>query len=260
MEKFIHRISFIISAALVYLFGMYTYLSYKGFVYEDGGFYLIKDAQAGFFDNFLSSEDSADAVPAPFSEPVKDNVALNLPQEFMIGNPDAPISIYEFSSLGCTHCADFHLNMLPKLKKNYIDTGKIKLSFIHFPLDKRSMQAALLSECFEGKQKTDIINLLFSKQREWSLATDPMPHFVNYAVKNGLKQEQVSKCLKNDVTAKEVLFHRQEAIDKLGIKGTPALLITSGDKREIIAGVSSIHELKDYLDKFSDQDTDTAEE
>ena len=248
MEKLVHRLSFLISLALLYVFGAYTYLSFKGFVYENGDFVLVKNASAGLFDS-LTQRDDADEVPAPFAESVKKNLALNLPQNFIAGNDEAPLGLYEFSSLGCTHCADFHLNLLPKLRKRYIDTGKLKVAFVHFPLDKRSMQAAMLSECFEGQKRTDFINLVFSKQREWILATDPTDYLIGYAVKSGLKPDDAARCLKNDATAKEIIFSRQEAIDKLSIQGTPAFLVKSDDKSEIIYGVSNINELKGYLDK-----------
>ncbi len=257
MEKFVHRLSFLISVALVYVFGAYTYLSFKGFVYENGEFVLVKKANAGFFDN-LKQNDDVDEVPAPFAEAVQPHLALNLPQNFITGDDDAPLSIYEFSSLGCTHCADFHLNLLPKLKEKYIDTGKLKVAFVHFPLDKRSMQAAMLAECFNGQKRADFIKLVFSKQREWVLAAEPTNYLLGYAVKNGLTQNAAERCLKNDAIAKEIIFNRQEAIDKLSIQGTPAFLVKSDDKSEIIYGISNINELKGYLDKrlsdFSDEE------
>ena len=162
---------------------------------------------------------------------------------------NAPLSIYEFSSLGCTHCADFHLNILPKLEEDYISNGKIKVSFVHFPLDRRSMQVAMIAECLEGQNKADFISLVFSKQREWVLATEPTSYFVNYGIKSGLKPAEVQKCMKNDEIAKEILFNRQEAIDKLKIQGTPAFLISSEGKNEIVYGVSNVNELEGYLDK-----------
>ena len=245
MDKIIHRISFIISAVLIYVFGAYTYLTYKGFVYENGSFVLISDAKAGFFDNkeaFLEQE-------APFASEVDRKTALNLPENLIAGDKATPLMIYEFSSLGCTHCADFHLNMLPKLDKNYIKEGKLGVTFVHFPLDKRSMQAAMIAECLDEEKKADFINLVFSKQREWVLAADATNYLTNYGIMSGLSAADVAHCLKNDDIAKEIIFNRQEAIDKLAIQGTPAFLVVGADKNEIIYGVSNINELKAYLDK-----------
>lgn len=245
MEKIVHRISFFISAVLLYMLSAYLYLSYKGFVYQDGDFVLISNANAGLLDGLNTKEEESQ----PFALPVKKDVAFNWPRKLIAGQDDAPLSIYEFSSLGCTHCADFHLNILPKLEDNYISTGKINVAFVHFPLDKRSMQVAMIAECFEGQKRSDFITLAFSKQREWGLAVDPTNYFINYGVMNGLKPAEVEKCMKNDETAKEILFNRQEAIDKLKIQGTPAFLVSSENKNEIIYGISNINELKGYLDK-----------
>ncbi len=236
MERIIHSLSFVLSAVLLYVFALYSYLSFKGFVYQNGDFVLVKAAKA-------------QEMGENFATPVDKETALNFPQKLIEGDENAPVTIYEFSSLGCTHCADFHLNTLPKLKKNYIDTGKIKVVFVHFPLDKRSMQAAMMADCFTENKRVDLINMLFSKQREWGLALDPQKYFINYGIINGLKEQEAARCLKNDDVAKEIIFNRQEAIDKLHIEGTPAFLITTADTSEIIYGISDVNTFKAYLDK-----------
>ena len=243
MEKYIHRLSFIITFVLVYIAASYMYLSYKGFVYHEGSFELVKAANAA-----VSDEENS-AAPESFAKPIDSNIALNFEAQNVVGSKDAPITIYEFSSFGCPHCADFHLNVLPKLSEHYFETNKVRLVFINFPLDSRSMQAAMLEHCLNPFDRPDFVNLVFSKQREWMLARNPQVPFATYAQKFGLEQQDLKACLKNDAVAKEIMFSRQEAIDKLKIEGTPAFLISDAHKNEIIYGVSSLKDFTQYLDE-----------
>ena len=241
MEKFIRRVSAVITFLLIYTFGAYSYLSGKGFVYQNGSFHLIKEADASFLDTDFSQSKS-------FATPVRANVALNLPAKASLGSQSAPFTIYEFSSLGCTHCADFHLNVLKKLEKEYFSTGKVKVIFVHFPLEKRSMQAAMLAECVPSKNKNSFMATVFQKQREWMLSSSPEKLLQAYAMAAGLSKTGAEKCIKDESLAKEIIANRQEALDKLNINGTPAFLFVSGKTRELRSGVPSFDELKTYID------------
>ncbi len=238
MEKWVNRISFLITACLVYVVAAYGYLSMKGFEYHDGTFTLVSKANATETEDTSSSETLLDK-----------NAALNFKKDIIAGSLDAPVTIYEFSSMGCTHCADFHLNGLPKLKKEFLDKGLVNIVLVHFPLEKRSMQAAMLAECIEPLRKPSFVNLVFSRQHEWVLSPDPTKYFLKYASQNGLNESDFKKCLKNDDIAKELLANRQEAIDKLKIEGTPAFLISSENRNEIIYGFSNIEKIKEAIHK-----------
>ena len=242
LEKWIHRISFIITLCIMYVIAGFSYLSFKGFVYQNGTFELVKSAQAGLFNFNADKEKTNSAVIAK-------NVALNLPQTVIVGSPDAPLTIFEFSSLSCMHCADVHLTGIKKLEKDFLDTGKVRIIFIHFPLDRHAMQAAMLAECVSKDKRADFLNLVFKKQREWILSTEAEKHLINYAMMNGLTQNEAEKCLKNDDLAKEIISYRQEAIDKLKIEGTPAFLVSTKNKNEIIYGISNIIDFKAYLNE-----------
>lgn len=246
MEKWTHIISSVITSLIIYVAAAYGYLSYKGFVYHDGTFELITSAKAGLLDFGLNDEQSQQKEQKVL---VSKNTALNFPQIVIAGEETAPVTIYEFSSLACIHCADFHLNSLPKLEKNYLSKNKVRVVFIHFPLDRRSMQAAMLAECVEPEKKPDFLNLVFSKQREWILSTEAEKHLINYAFRSGLDPAEAEKCLKDKQLAEEILYTRQEAIDKLKIEGTPAFLVSTEDKNEIIYGISSMSNFKSYLDE-----------
>ena len=247
MEKWIHRISFIITFCIMYVVAGYSYLSYKGFVYHDGSFELVKPAQAGLLDFVKSSDKEEEQQPK--SAVLARDIALNFSQTTVAGSQDAPLTIFEFSSLSCTHCADFHLNGIPKLEKDFLSSGKIRIVFIHFPIDRGSMKAAMLSECVNPDKKADFINLVFKKQREWTLAPDPEKHLINYAVMSGMNATAAESCLKNDKLAAEILSDRQDAIAKLDIKGTPAFLLSDAKKNEILYGIANFADFKALLNE-----------
>lgn len=232
MEKTIRCISTFITSLLLYTVCAYIYLSFKGFVYENGTFTLVNTANAQ--SNSLYS-------------PVNDNIAINFNPVYTLGAADVPVTIYEISSLGCTHCADFHLNILPKLEKDFINTGKLKIVFVNFPLDRKSMQGALISHCVSEADRPAFVRSMFEKQREWMLAFDTEAVIKKIAAENGLDDTAVDTCLKNSETAQNILSERQEAIDKLKVQGTPAFLITGNGNNEIMYGMPDYNNFVTYL-------------
>lgn len=244
MEKFVRIVSAVITSAVVYVFFAYIYLSFKGFVYQDGTFVLVKPASA---EVALSDETPLDTNG--IATVLDSKLALNFPKNNLIGRPDAPLTMFEFSSLGCTHCADFHLNILPELQKDFIEKGKLNIVFVSFPLEKRSMQAAMLAECVSQKNRDNYIKMVFEKQRDWMLSANSEKILVKYATANGLSQTAAEDCLKNDKLAEQILANRQEGIDKLKMQGTPAFLIIGNGSNEIIYGVPSYEDLKSYIEK-----------
>ncbi len=237
MEKFIRNLSTIITSILFYTIALYVYLTYKGFVYGNGTFTLVSPAYA------------AQTAPGAnnIATPLEAMPALTLTNAESTGAADAPLTMYEFSSLGCGHCADFHLNILPKLDEDFVRPGKLKTVFVHFPLEKKSMQAAMLSRCVPADKRAEFINTVFAKQREWGLSYHAEKHFMNYAADAGLSHAEAETCLKNDVLAQEIIADRQEGINKLKMQGTPSFLISGKDGDEVIYGVPDYDELKSYL-------------
>ena len=166
-----------------------------------------------------------------------------------MGLASAPVAIYEFSSYGCFHCADFHLKTLPEIKKNYIDKGLVRLVFIPFPLEAKSMQAAMMAECIGKDKYFAFVDLLFKKQREWGLSNKSDRILVQYAALSGLGDEKAEACLHDDTKAREIITRRQQAIENFKIQGTPAFLIVSGKDREMMYGAPSYKEMSQAIDR-----------
>lgn len=230
-EDIVRTISSWVAGVAVFLIALGIYLSSKGFVMgPDGVPVLMKTAQAG-------------------EKEVKINNNAVLPTGHVMGQASAPVAIYEFSSYGCFHCADFHLKTLPEIKKNYIDKGLVRLVFIPFPLEAKSMQAAMIAECIGKDKYFAFVDLLFKKQREWGLSNKSDRVLAQYAALSGLGGEKAEACLHDDTKAREIITRRQQAIENFKIQGTPAFLIVSGKDREMMYGAPSYKEMSQAIDR-----------
>ena len=241
-ENIIKKISSFVAGFIVFFIAAGMYLSWKGFVMQpDGRLVLVKQAQASLIDNNAEED---------ISTPIAKNIALSLPKGPILGSSKAPLTLYEFSSFGCSHCSDFHLNTLPKLEKDYIEQGKLKVIFVNFPLERKSMQGALIAKCISSSASYyEFIKTAFKNQREWFFSSDSAKIFADYAALNGLSKDKARECLNNDVNAQDIIEIRQQAMDKLKINGTPSFLLVSPKNREVIYGVPSYASLQNLLDK-----------
>ena len=163
------------------------------------------------------------------------------------GNNSAKITIITYESLTCGHCADFHKNVYPELKKNFIDKGLVKIEFRHFPLDIAAFNASKIGQC-KNDGNPDILNILFSGQKKW--ARGKTPEEVTIYLKKFLKNEGVKvdfdKCL-NDKTIEDfVLNDRIEGVKKFKVNATPTIIIN--DKK--FDKALNYKNLKKYLEKL----------
>ena len=231
-EKSLKIISRIVSIVVVFLLADGFYLTQKGFVWGPNGPELVRSAQA------------AETQPKNI-----DTKSFQVELQHVLGSRNAPITIYEFSSLGCTHCADFHLGVLPKLKRDYINEGKVKLMFADFPIDKKSMQAAMLARCMPEDKYFDFLGLLFKKQLSWGLSFKTEKLLAGYAGGEGMDSATAKRCMSDNKMAAEIMYVRQQAMERLDIKATPSFLVRSAGGDELITGVPSYNELKEILNK-----------
>ncbi len=232
-ENIIKSISSIISGIIVFLVAGGFYLSSKGFEIDDNGnIVLIKRVNAA------ETTSSYKEIPSNYA----------FPQDHVFGNKDAPVTLYEYSSFGCFHCADFHLEVLPLIKREYVDKGNVKVIFVPLPLDKPSMDAALLAECVEKDKYFSFVDVLFKKQRDWGMAFNPQKVLMQYAALSGVSNDKAMNCLKDDKTAARILQDRQSGLKDLGIEGTPSFVVSSKSGNELVAGFRSFDDFKAIID------------
>lgn len=143
----------------------------------------------------------------------------------VMGDPDAPITIIEYASLTCGHCAAFHRNTMPRLKREWLDTGRAKLVYRDFPLDNNAATAAVIAHCAPDDQYYRILGVFFSRQTSWARMDDPVPVLAQIAESRGLSREQIDACLANDGLVDGVLQSRIVGQKQHGVNSTPTFIV-----------------------------------
>jgi protein-disulfide isomerase len=169
------------------------------------------------------------------------------PQDRVLGEADAPITIVEYASMTCPHCAHFENEVLPELKKKWIDTGKAKLVMRPFPLDQVALRAEMLARCLPPERYYPMIETLFKTQEKWAVQ-DWRPALERIARLAGVNSKEFDTCLKNKTLEDEVVQSRLTASTQLDIKGTPTLFV-DGKKFEGPPTVEALDELLSNLAK-----------
>lgn len=144
--------------------------------------------------------------------------------EKWLGAKDAPVTIFEFASATCPHCANFHKGTYKLLKKEYIDTGKVKFVLREFPFDDLSLAAFMVARCAPEERYFDMIDVLFERQKVW-VGHDPRGELFKIAQQAGATKESFEACLTNEKLARGILSARDHAQAELGVAATPTFFI-----------------------------------
>lgn len=165
----------------------------------------------------------------------------------VIGKADAPVTIVEYASITCPHCAVFHIETYPTLKKDYIDTGKVKLIFREFPTQpaKVAISGFMLARC-SGDNYFPFISALFEQQQQWR--NDPYNGFMRIAKQAGMSQQAFEKCLEDGNMAGEIENVARRAVESFGVDSTPTFFINE-KKFEGAIPVGELSKLIDPLVK-----------
>ena len=162
----------------------------------------------------------------------------------VMGRNDAPVTIIEYSSLTCPHCASFHKDTLPMIRKTYIDSGKVRLIYRDYPLDGMALAAAMMARCAGSKRYFGFIELLFRNQEEWAQAKNPRAELARIALFGGMPEKDFDACLKNEPLMNAIRSRAQADGEKHGIDSTPTFLI-EGEK---ISGAFPFDHFKKIID------------
>lgn len=164
----------------------------------------------------LSRAHAADAATAEQAEETR---------AIVYGQADAPVTIYEYASLTCPHCANFHTEVLPRLKESLLDTGKAKLVFKDFPLDQLALRAAVMVRCNEGPRRKAMLDVLFRTQPSWSGGQDPIAALLNIGRAAGMTDEDLQACFNNQEIIDGVIKHRLDGEQRYQVNSTPSFVI-----------------------------------
>ena len=166
-----------------------------------------------------------------------------------IGSNNALVKIKVFSSLSCPHCADFHIKVVPKIKKEYIESGKVQLIFIDFPLDQAAFNASKLLHCLDQKNQIGFLDTIYETQNKWTSGSDinDINKKLKKIVKNlGITSEQFNKCLVDEAISDKILNNRIEANQKYSINSTPTIIIN--EKK--LEGSANFENIKKKIEKL----------
>jgi protein-disulfide isomerase len=140
------------------------------------------------------------------------------------GQANAPITMVEYASMTCTHCAAFHTKVYPTLKSKYIDAGKVKYILREFPLDPLATAGFMLARC-SGDKREAMIELLFTQQKNWAFIEKPLDGLSNIVKQTGMSQESFEKCLKDQALYDKVNMVRDRGAEKFNVNATPTFFI-----------------------------------
>lgn len=150
--------------------------------------------------------------------------------ERILGAPDAPVTLIDYSSLTCPHCASFHNETLPQIKENWVETGRARVVYRHFPLDRLALAAAMSAECLESDRAYfAYLDMLFEQQQAWSRAEDPLAELQKRARLAGLAPERFEECIRDQALADRILERVVAARDGLQVSSTPTFFV-DGEK------------------------------
>ena len=168
-----------------------------------------------------------------------------LPGDHVLGDPNAPITMIEYASLTCPHCAHFSTQILPAVKKKWIDTGKVKLVYRDFPLDQIAAKAAQIAECAAKDRYFGVIDLIFAGQQTWATASDPIAELAKPLRIAGMGENEIKACLANEAMSNAVIADYKSG-EALGVNSTPTLIING----QLYPGARSVEELDGVFGKL----------
>ena len=145
--------------------------------------------------------------------------------EKRIGSADAPNVVIQYSSLGCSHCADFHTQSLPALKSQYLDKGIATFIYRDFPLDRTSLLGAMVARCSGDSRYFAVLDVIYQSQSTWARASDTWSAMQKVLRDAGLAQSLIDACVATGGLEQGVTAIRQQGSDTYGITGTPTFIV-----------------------------------
>ena len=184
-----------------------------------------------------------------FILPISANTVLEVTEDdFVVGDKNAPVTIIEYASLSCSHCADFHNNTLDDLIKEYVDTGKARIVFRDFPFNYPALLGSMVLRCIPEDVRYDYMNVLFQLQPKWVVRENAKSTQELYKImqSGGMTKEEFETCTNNVELENTILQALIAAQNEFNIQSTPSFLINGN----LVEGNKSIKEFRQIIDKI----------
>jgi protein-disulfide isomerase len=179
-------------------------------------------------------------------DPAKLLAASGNLKDMVLGKADAPVTIVEYASMTCPHCAHFSNTTLPTIKEKYLDTGKAKLILREFPFDPRAAAAFMLARCAPEDRYYPLVEVLFKQQEQWAGAANAEEPLLQISKLAGFTQESFKACLTNQKLLDDVNAVRERGAAEFGVDATPTFFI-NGTK---YSGALSVDEMSAIIDSL----------
>ncbi len=168
--------------------------------------------------------------------------------DFVIGDQDAPITIIEYASMSCSHCASFHNNTLPDIKKEYIDTGKVRMVFRDYPFNYPALLGSMMMRCISNDVKYDYMNALYQLQNTWVNKDPKISKKELYKImqSGGMTKDEFNECYSNLDNENLILEGVMAAQKDFNIKSTPSFIVNGN----LVEGNKNIKEFRQIIDKI----------
>ncbi len=147
------------------------------------------------------------------------------PEDHVLGKSEAPVTIIEYASPTCPHCAEFDRDTLPKIKQNWIDTGKAKLIFRIYPLNGTDVRVAMVANCIPPERYFGFIDELYQSQATWARAGDPVQAVANIGRLAGAGDSKIKSCLADNALENTIVSRSYAAQKSYGVESTPTFFI-----------------------------------
>ncbi len=181
-----------------------------------------------------------------------DHSVLNINEnDFFVGKPDAPVTIIEYASMSCSHCADFHNNTLEDLYSEYIDTGKVKFVFRDFPFNYPALLGSMVMRCIPNDVRYDYMNALYKLQKNW-VNRDPgktKAELYKIMQSGGMNKNEFDECISDINLENDILEGVMNAQREFNIQSTPSFLVNG----VLYSGNKDIKEFRQIIDKILSQ-------
>ena len=168
--------------------------------------------------------------------------------DFVIGDEDAPVTIIEYASMSCSHCANFHKNTLPELKTEYIDTGKVRMIFRDFPFNYPALLGSMMMRCIPNEVRYDYMNVLYQLQSKWVNRDPKVTKKELYKImqSGGMTKDEFDSCYSNLDIENEILEAVMAAQNDFNIRSTPSFIVNGN----LVEGNKNTKEFRQIIDKI----------
>ncbi|MEW7008879.1 DsbA family protein [Lentilitoribacter sp. EG35] len=201
-------------------------------------------AEATKIDNITTS--AADVPPSDGDVDMAEVLKASPLKEMELGDANAPVTIVEYMSMTCPHCANFHARTFKEIEKKYIETGKVRFILREFPFDPRAAAAIMLARCAPEEQFFPMVDMFFQQQSSWSRAEDARAELLKLTKLAGFTQETFNTCLTNQQLLDDVTEVRNRGANDYGIQSTPSFIVNG--KR--YSGDMSVESMSALIDSF----------